>query len=68
MLSSTASHKDKFLAEAKAAREERQMEATRRTSAVRIQSSVRGWLARLRVRKQVLAQFDQVFSPLEEKC
>ena len=67
MLSSTASHKDKFLAEAKAAREERQMEATRRTSAVRIQSSVRGWLARLRVRKQVLAQFDQVFSPLEEK-
>ena len=66
MLSSNASHKDKFLAEAKAAREERQMEAIRRMSAVRIQSCVRGWLARLRVRKQVLQQFDQVFSPLEE--
>ena len=66
MLSSNASHKDKFLAEAKAAREERQMEATKRMSAVRIQSSVRGWLARLRVRRQVLHQFDQVFPALEE--
>ena len=66
MLSSNASHKDKFLAEAKAAREERHWAATKTSSAVIIQSSVRGWLARITVRRRVLERFDQVFSPLEE--
>ena len=66
MLSSGASHRDEFLAQTKAAREERMMAAARSEAATRIQSRVRGWLARLRVRLLVREECDAMFTALEE--
>ena len=45
--SSTGQHRDEFLAQTKAAREERQLAVVRAAAATRIQALVRGWLARL---------------------
>ena len=68
MLSSGNSHKkDEFLAQAKAAREERQLVASKGRAAVSIQSVVRGWLARLRLRRDILNSFDKTFPALSDK-
>lgn len=66
MLSSGSSHKNEFLAQTKAAREERLLAASRNTSAIRIQGLVRGWLARTRIRKMVELEFGETFPQLEE--
>ena len=51
---------------AKAAREERMMAAARSEAATRIQSLVRGWLARLQIRRLVREECDAVFPALSE--
>jgi ubiquitin-protein ligase E3 B len=61
MLSSGSSHKNEFLAQTKAAREERLLVASKNTSAIKIQGLVRGWLARTRVRKMVELEVTQAF-------
>eukprot|EP00092_Neocalanus_flemingeri_P034441 GFUD01037450.1.p1 GENE.GFUD01037450.1~~GFUD01037450.1.p1 ORF type:complete len:1075 (-),score=271.40 GFUD01037450.1:205-3429(-) len=61
MLSSGTSHKNEFLAQTKAAREERLLAASRDYSAIRIQGLVRGWLVRTRVRKMVELEFEKTF-------
>eukprot|EP00092_Neocalanus_flemingeri_P004280 GFUD01004600.1.p1 GENE.GFUD01004600.1~~GFUD01004600.1.p1 ORF type:complete len:1075 (-),score=280.83 GFUD01004600.1:210-3434(-) len=61
MLSSGSSHKNEFLAQTKAAREERLLAASRDYSAIRIQGLVRGWLVRTRVRKMVELEFEKTF-------
>eukprot|EP00092_Neocalanus_flemingeri_P010639 GFUD01011461.1.p1 GENE.GFUD01011461.1~~GFUD01011461.1.p1 ORF type:complete len:1075 (-),score=293.24 GFUD01011461.1:251-3475(-) len=61
MLSSGTSHKNEFLAQTKAAREERLLAASRDDSAIRIQGLVRGWLVRTRVRKMVELEFEKTF-------
>jgi len=66
MLSSGSSHKNEFLAQTKAAREERLLAASRNTSAIRIQGLVRGWLARTRIRKMVELEFAESFPKLED--
>ena len=66
MLSSNASHRDEFLAQTKAAREERMMAAAKSEAATRIQSLVRGWLARLQIRRLVREECDAVFPALSE--
>lgn len=66
MLSSGSSHKNEFLAQTKAAREERLLAASRNTSAIIIQGLVRGWLARTRIRKMVELEFGETFPQLEE--
>jgi len=67
MLSSNSSHRDEFLAQTKAAREERQMAVLKNSSAVKIQSIVRGWLGRIKIRKLVYEEFDSAFPPINEK-
>jgi len=59
-------HKDDFLEKTKVAREERQQEKIKVESAIRIQSLVRGWLARLATKKIVLEKFNEVFPEIEE--
>jgi len=66
MLSSGTSHKNEFLAQTKAAREERQLVAVREKSALKIQSLVRGWLARVRIRKMVELEFVKTFPKIED--
>jgi len=66
MLSSGSSHKNEFLAQTKAAREERLLLASRNTSAVRIQGLVRGWLARTRIRKMVESDIRESFPDPDE--
>jgi len=66
MLSSGSSRKNEFLAQTKAAREERLLAASRNTSAIMIQGLVRGWLARIRIRKMVEMEFEDIFPQLEE--
>ena len=61
MLSSGSSHKNDFLAQTKAAREERLLVASRNTSAIKIQGLVRGWLARTRIRKMVETEIAESF-------
>ena len=63
--SSTGQHRDEFLAQTKAAREERQLAVVRAAAATRIQALVRGWLARLETRRRVIRQFDAAFPPLD---
>ena len=64
MISSNNSHRDEFLAQTKAAREERQLAVVKNNAAVLIQSVVRGWLERIRLRRTVLEQFDSTFPAL----
>jgi len=66
MLSSGTSHKNEFLAQTKAAREERLHAANRNSSAIRIQSIVRGWLARTRTRKLIENEFIESFPRIDE--
>jgi len=67
MLSSNTSHRDEFLAQTKAAREERQLAGIRNNSAIKIQSLIRGWLSRIKIRKIVLEEFDKTFPPLAKR-
>lgn len=61
MLGHGASSKDEFLMAAKAAREQRMAEKAREEAAVILQANTRGWLARLRVVREVGDEFDACF-------
>lgn len=54
MFSATESQKSSFLEQTKAAREERALEKKREGAAIRIQSSVKGFLARRRFQKRIV--------------
>lgn len=54
MFSKTITSKDSFLEQTKAAREERALEKKREQSAIKIQSMIRGWLAKQRFNKIIL--------------
>lgn len=54
MFGGTESQKNTFLDKTKAAREERALEKKRENAAIRIQSWVRGWLARIKYERNVL--------------
>lgn len=58
MFSKKITDKETFLEQTKAAREERALEKKREKSAIRIQSTVRGWLARIRFTNIILNEFD----------
>nr|XP_032513418.1 ubiquitin-protein ligase E3B [Danaus plexippus plexippus] len=60
MFSKTITSKDSFLEQTKAAREERALEKKREQSAIKIQSMIRGWLAKQRFNKIILYDFDQL--------
>ena len=59
-----SSKKSAFLAETKAARDLRQAEKNREFAATQAQKVVRGWLARQRLEKQILSEFDAQFPPI----
>jgi len=59
-------NKDDFLEKTKAAREERQLEKQRSENVVKIQTTVRGWLARLHTKRLLLQRFDSTFPELSE--
>ena len=58
MLGHGANSKDEFLMAARAAREQRMAEKAREEAVVVLQANIRGWLARLRVVREVAADFD----------
>ncbi|XP_050678480.1 ubiquitin-protein ligase E3B isoform X2 [Leptidea sinapis] len=60
MFSKNLTTKDSFLEQMKAAREERALEKKREESAIKIQSIVRGWLARQRFISLILEEFDNL--------
>jgi len=62
------SNKNDFLEQTKAAREERLAEKVRDSSCVCIQSVVRGWLVRVKVKKKIEQEFDKAFPPLESNA
>jgi len=66
MLTSGTSHKNEFLAQTKAAREERLLAASKNSSAIKIQGLVRGWLTRTKIRKMVELEIKETFPELEE--
>ena len=61
MLGHGANSKDEFLMAARAAREQRMAEKAREEAVVVLQANVRGWLARLRVVREVATEFDESF-------
>ena len=64
MLNLGTSHKNDFLEQTKAAREERQAGKIREQSAIKIQAAVRGWMARLRTASITRDTFDKTFPPV----
>lgn len=64
MLRSGTSQKNDFLERTKAAREERLAEKARTEAILVLQCAVRTWLARLEVRRRVMAEFDATFPQL----
>lgn len=62
MFPASRKSKDTFLEQTKAAREERALEKKREQSAVKIQATIRGWLARRKFVNVILDEFDQLLS------
>ncbi|GLH04043.1 E3 ubiquitin-protein ligase Nedd-4 [Gryllus bimaculatus] len=60
MFNKTESSKGSFLEQTKAAREERAQEKKREKAATCIQAHIRGWCARNKFTKQILAEFDEI--------
>lgn len=54
MFSTTESQKTSFLEQTKAAREERALEKRREWAAIKLQSSIKGFLARRRYQKKIM--------------
>ena len=54
------SHREAFLAETKAAREARKADRNREIAAVKIQSTLRGWLQRTRLEKEIIGKVDNI--------
>lgn len=62
MYGNLSNNKTDFLASTRAARDQRQAEKVKSAAAIEIQSRVKGWLERIRMRKRICQQFDQVFA------
>ncbi|XP_023230770.1 ubiquitin-protein ligase E3B-like [Centruroides sculpturatus] len=60
------SSKDQFLEQAKAARLERAQEKKREQSAICIQSHVRRYLTRLKLKSKIRKEFDEIFTEVRE--
>ncbi|TMW42057.1 hypothetical protein DOY81_012858, partial [Sarcophaga bullata] len=60
MFSTTEFQKTTFLEQTKAAREERALEKRREWAAIKLQSTIKGFLARRRYQKQIIEDFDRM--------
>ena len=62
MYGNLSKNKTDFLASTRAARDQRQAEKVKSVAAIEIQARIRGWLERIRMRKRISQEFDEVFN------